>query len=456
MMEYKEFLESRKQRGADCGFEPTFVPDFLFDFQKFLVNWSVLKGRCANFDDCGLGKTPMQLVWAENIARHCKKPVLILAPLAVSYQTKRESDKFGIDCYRSIDGSTQGNIVITNYEKLCYFKPDDFSGVACDESSILKNFDGAIKSAVTDFMRKVQYRSLWTATAAPNDYIELGTSSEALGYLGFMDMMNRFFKNDRNNSTNGRRFFGEAPKWRFKGHAELPFWRWVTSWARACRKPSDLGFDDGKFKLTKLIENEHLVEAETLPDGYFLPIHASNLPEQREEKRRTINERCERVLSIVKDRTDQSLIWCQLNDEAAYLKKVIPDSVEISGSDSDEKKEAAFIGFQSGQIKRLITKPKIGAWGMNWQNACHATYFPDHSYERYYQLVRREWRFGQTNDVTIDIVLTEGERKIMKNLQRKNIAAAKMFENLVAEMNNSIGIQQINKFTQKEIIPSWL
>lgn len=454
-MEYKEFLELRKQRGIDCGFDPIFIPDFLFDFQKSLVGWAIKKGRCALFEDCGLGKTPQQLVWAENITRKTKKPVLILAPLAVSAQTKRESEKFGIDCHRSIDGSIKTNIVITNYEKLSYFKPDDFSGVVCDESSILKSFDGSIKLAVTEFMHKIPYRLLCTATAAPNDYIELGTSSEALGFLGFMDMLNRFFKND-NNNCGLKRLFGEAPKWRFKGHSQLPFWRWVTSWARACRKPSDLGFENKGFDLPDLIETEHLVEAETLPDGYFLPIHARNLPEQREEKKRTIKERCERVLSIVKNRNDQSIIWCQLNDEGDYLEKIIPDSVQISGSDSDDKKEKVFMDFADGNIKRLITKAKIGAWGMNFQKCCHVVYFPSHSYEQYYQAVRRCWRFGQKNNVIVDIVLTEGERKIMKNLQRKNIAAMKMFENLVAEMNNSIAINQENKFTKSEEIPSWL
>jgi len=452
---YKEFLENRRQLNSDSGFEPVYMPEFLFDFQKSLLEWGIKKGRCAFFEDCGLGKTPQQLVWAENIARHTGKNVLILAPLAVSYQTKRESEKFGINSYLSRDGQIKEKIIITNYEKLSCFKPDDFAGVACDESSILKSFDGAYKSEITEFMRRVPYRSLWTATAAPNDYVELGTSSEALGYLGFMDMLNRFFRNDNCNTAMTRQF-GESVKFRLKGHAELPFWRWVTSWARACRKPADLGFDNGKFDLTELIEVEHLVEAETLPDGYFLPMHARNLPEQREEKRRTIKERCERVLSIVEKHQDQSLIWCQLNDEGDYLEKIIPDSVQISGSDSDDKKEKVFMGFADGNIKRVITKAKIGAWGMNFQKCCHIVYFPSHSYEQYYQAVRRCWRFGQQNPVTVDIILTEGERKIMRNLQRKNVAAAKMFENLVNEMNNFIHIKQTNKIVKKEEVPAWL
>lgn len=454
-LNYNEYLETRQQRGANCGFNPILLPDFLFDFQKHLVEWAIVKGRCALFEDCGLGKTPQQLVWAQNIVLHTGKPVLILAPLAVSSQTKREADKFNIDSYRSMDGSIKSNIIITNYEKLSYFNHNDFSGVVCDESSILKSFDGARKKEITEFMKKVPYRLLATATAAPNDYTELGTSSEALGFLGFIDMLNRFFKNDNNSSGLGR-MFGEAPEWRFKGHAEIQFWRWVTSWARACRKPSDLGFDDNRFILPKLIETEHVVEAETLPEGYFLPVHASNLREQREEKKRTIKERCEKVLSIVSERKDQSIIWCQLNDEGDYLKKIIPDSVQISGKDSDDTKENVFVDFSNGSIKRLITKPKIGAWGMNWQNCCHIVYFPSHSYEQYYQSVRRCWRFGQKSNVDVDIVMTEGERKIMRNLQRKNIAAANMFSNLVSEMNNSLNLQKNINYNRKEIIPSWL
>lgn len=452
-MEYNEFLQSRKNTGADSGFIPVYMPDFLFDFQKSLVDWSVRKGRCALFEDCGLGKTPQQLVWAENVARKTDRPVLILAPLAVSAQTTREADKFGIECHRSMDGSVKTRIVITNYEKLCHFNANDFSGVVCDESSILKSFDGARKAEVTEFMRKVQYRLLCTATAAPNDYIELGTSSEALGDLGFMDMLNRFFKNDNNNSGL-RRLFGEAPKWRFKGHAETPFWRWVTSWARACRTPQDLGYPGDSFILPELKETENLVESTSLPDGYFLPIHANTLPEQREEKRRTIKDRCERVLSLVGD--SQVVVWCQLNDEGDILEDIIPNSVQISGKDSDDKKEKVFLDFAAGSIKVLITKAKIGAWGMNWQNCNHTIYFPSHSYEQYYQAVRRFWRFGQKKPVTVDIVLTEGERKIMRNLQRKNDAAAKMFSNLVGEMNNSIKHESVNKFTNQEVVPQWL
>jgi superfamily II DNA or RNA helicase len=451
--DYASFLSVKTQEGADGGFAPTFLPPELFDFQLAMVEYAVRKGRAALFEDCGLGKTVQFLTWAQNIIEHTNKPVLILTPLAVAGQTIREARKFNIDAVRSSDGSIAGKMVVTNYERLRAFNPTDFSGVVCDESSILKSFDGARRSEITEFMRKIPYRLLATATAAPNDYVELGTSSEALGYMGHMDMLNRFFKNDQNNSSTGR-MYGEAIKWRFKGHAELPFWRWVCSWARALRKPSDLGFDDGALLLPPLVETQHLVDAKSLPNGMLFNLPASRLPEQREEKRRTIVERCERAAQLV-DHGSPAIMWCQLNDEADMLEKIVPGAVQVSGSDSDELKERRFLDFIDGNIRVLVTKPKIGALGLNFQHCSHVVYFPSHSFEQYYQAVRRCWRFGQTKPVTVDIVLTEGERKIMDNLTRKASAAAVMFDNLVAEMNNAQSISSRNNFNKQMEVPSW-
>jgi hypothetical protein len=290
--------------------------------------------------------------------------------------------------------------------------------------------------------------------AALNDYIELGTSSEALGYLGYMDMLNRFFKNDLNNSAT-KRMYGEAPKWRFKGHAERPFWQWVCSWARAIRKPSDLGFDDGPFVLPKLTENQHFVHSENIAEGMLFALPASTLPEQREEKKRTVVERCEKAASLVEGR-DSSILWCHMNAEGDILEEIVPDSVQISGSDSDEAKEEKFLSFLDGGVSRLITKPKIGALGLNFQHCAHATYFPSHSYEQYYQAVRREWRFGQKREVVIDIVHTEGEKKILANLLKKGTKAEEMFVNLIAEMNNGLTIKPRTPVTRKIEVPSWI
>jgi len=453
-MNYSEFLDTKTHSANEYGFSPLWIPPSAFDFQAALIEWSLQKGRSGIFADCGLGKTLIELAWSENVVRKTNGRVLNLTPLAVSHQTVTESEKFGIEAHRSYRGELHDGIVIANYERLHLFDPSDFVGIVCDESSILKSFDGKTKAEVTAFARKLPYRLLATATAAPNDYIELGTSSEALGELGHMDMLNRFFKNDQNNSATGR-LYGEATKWRFKGHAEVPFWRWVTSWARACRRPSDLGFDDNRFILPPLNEREHVVEAKTLAQGMLFALPAVGLKEQREERRRTIQERCEKLAELV-DHDQASLVWCHLNDEGDLLEELIKDSIQVSGKDSDEEKEEKFIAFTTGQAKKLVTKQKIGAWGLNFQHCAHVAAFPSHSYEQYYQGVRRCWRFGQKNTVDVDIVMTEGERSVMENMKRKARQADKMFSHLVAEMNNSIAIEKSQKFTKTEELPSWL
>jgi hypothetical protein len=454
MGNYESFLMKKCHEGAEHGFDPTFMPSCLKDFQAAMVEWAVRKGRGAIFEDCGMGKTLQALVWARNVATHTGKPVLILTPLAVAPQTVREGAKFGIEVNRSSDGGIPGDIVVTNYHRLGEFDYSKCGGVVCDESSILKSFDGALRQQITDFMRKVPYRLLSTATAAPNDYIELGTSSEALGYLGHMDMLNRFFKNDQNNSAT-RRMYGEAPQWRFKGHAELPFWRWVCSWARAMRKPSDLGFDDKEFTLPPLEVREHLIESSFRASGKLFELAAVTLPEQREEQRGTITERCEKVAELV-DHDRPALVWCHLDAEGDALERMIPGAIQISGKNRDELKEERFEAFSTGQARVLITKPKIGAWGLNFQHCSHVVYFPSHSFEQYYQAVRRCWRFGQTRTVVVDVVHTEGQQKILENLNRKASKAGQMFENLVAEMGNAMGVAKRSDHANKVEIPSWL
>lgn len=451
---YAAFLDHKIHSGSDTGFDPVFMPDYLFDFQSSLVEWALRKGRAAIFADCGMGKTPMQLVWAENVARKTGGKVLILTPLAVGAQTVKEAAKFHIEATRSRDGAAH-RITITNYEQLHQFSPSDFQAVVCDESSILKSFDGTRRGEITAFMRKVPYRLLATATAAPNDYIELGTSSESLGYLGHMDMLNRFFKNDQNNSATGR-IRGDVVKWRFKGHAEKPFWRWVCSWARAIRRPSDLGFDDRAFVLPPLDQTEHIVDARTIADGMLFALPAATLPEQREERRRTIAERCERVAELVNHTGASALVWCHLNDEGNTLEKLIPDCEQVSGNDSDDAKEGKMAAFVEGATRVLVTKPKIGAWGLNFQHCAHITMFPSHSFEQYYQAVRRCWRFGQSRPVHVDMVTTEGEQGVLANLQRKAGQADRMFSHLVEEMAHELKIERQNNFTAKQEIPSWL
>jgi hypothetical protein len=403
-----------------------------------------------------MGKTPMSLVWAENVVRHTNGRVLLLTPLAVAAQFVEECEKFGIEAARSHKGELPDRgVVIANYERLNQFSPADFSGVVCDESSILKNFQGSRKKEITAFLRKVQYRLLATATAAPNDYHELGTSSEALGYLGYMDMLNRFFRNTMNNSAHGR-MRGEVIKWRLKGHAEIPFWRWVCSWARAARKPSDLGCDDGDFELPPLTERVHVVDVQTTADGMLFNLPAAGLQEQREERKRSIPERCARVAEMAQDTDQPVLIWCHLNEEGDLLEQLIPDAVQVAGKDSDEAKERKLMAFQHGEARVLITKPKIGAWGLNFQHCNRVIMFPSHSYEQYYQAIRRCWRFGQAREVFVDIVTTEGEQDVLKNLQRKAAQADEMFSNLVEQMQRGMGVTLAMQFTDEQKVPTWL
>jgi hypothetical protein len=454
MKTYFDFLDKKTHSSNDFGFAPEFLPDCLFDFQKFTLDWAIRKGRAALLEDCGLGKTLQELVWAENVCRKTGGRALILAPIAVAAQTVHEGEKFGIDCHRSHKGELF-RITVTNYERLHMFNPSDFVAVVCDESQILKNFQGKYRTLISNFMKKIPYRLLASATPAPNDFVELGTSSEALGDMGYMDMLNKFFKNDLNNSSVGRHC-GEVIKWRLKGHAEKPFWQWVCSWARAVRKPSDLGFEDGDFILPPLVENEYLVEARHLAEGMLFALPAVGMKEQREERRRSIQERCERVASLVNHTGEPALVWCHLNPEGDLLEKMIPDAIQVSGKDTDDAKEDKLMSFAKGQSRVLVIKPKIGALGLNFQHCNHMTFFPSHSFEQYYQGVRRCWRFGQKRPVSVDIITTEGEQRVLRNLQNKSVQAEKMFTNLVEQMNHSIKNTKINHHTKQLEVPSWL
>ncbi len=449
---YADFLERRVQLDGMHGFEPEWMPDFLFPFQRTLVEWAQRKGRAAVFADCGLGKTPMQLVWAENVYRHTGKPVLIVTPLAVSYQTQHEAEKFGVDAATSRGGKPAATVTITNYERLHLFDTEDYGGVVCDESSAIKAFDGVRRALVTQFMLKHRYRLLCTATAAPNDYTELGTSSEALGYLGYMDMLARFFVNSQRNSVGGR-YHGQEAAWRFKGHAEHPFWRWVSSWARAMRKPSDFGFDDDGFVLPPLEHRQHVIAARTAREDTLFDLPALGIREERDEARRTITERCETAAELLAD-ADTAVAWCQLNAEGDLLTRLIDGAVQVSGTDDSDRKEEVLAAFSRGEIRVLVTKPVIGAWGLNWQHCNRMTFFPSHSYEQYYQAVRRSWRFGQTRPVLVDIVTTEGGVNALKNLQRKAAQADRMFETLVAHMLDALSIERVS-YEQDVEVPAW-
>jgi hypothetical protein len=452
--EYQRFLATKLHLSDRFGFRPRSLPTWLFDFQTALVEWALEKGRAAIFADCGLGKTPIQLVWAQQVMERENQSVLILAPLATSAQTVREAEKFSIPARRCSDGHGRdtAEILVTNYERLHLFDPTRFIGVVCDESSILKNFDGATKAAVTEFLRRVPYRLLCTATAAPNDYIELGTSAEALGEMGYTDMLGAFFTNDEGSIEP----MSYATKWRFKGHAEEPFWRWLCSWARAIRKPSDLGYEDGPFILPPLDTTVQVVSASRPFDGYLFIVPAQTLDDQRAERRSTIRERCEAVAAHAAH-ADVFVAWCHLNAEADLLESLIPDARQVSGSQSDDEKEELFEAFQSGQLRHLVTKPRIASFGLNWQHCAQMSVFPSHSYEQYYQSVRRCWRYGQTRPVTVHVITTAGEADVLGNLRRKADAADKMFSAITLHMANELRrARPTTDTSDRPTLPEWL
>jgi hypothetical protein len=454
---YAEFLARKAQLTNAGGFEPTDLPGHLFDFQTSLVEWAVRQGRGALFADCGLGKTPMSLAWADQVHRQTGKPVLLLTPLAVGFQIVAEADRFGHDAALSRTGIASAPITVTNYEQLAKFSPDDFGGVVCDESSILKSYNGTTRAMVTEFMRRLPYRLLATATAAPNEWVELGTSSEALGGLGHMDMLGRFFTNKaRTTSSRGQRHLvgRETDPWRLKGHAEEPFWQWVASWARAMRRPSDLGYSDDRFHLPELVVRSTIITPRSAADGHLFDVPANGLREEREESRRTLAERCEAAAHALAA-ADRAVAWCHLNDESAMLARLIDGAVEVSGADSPDDKETKLSAFTRGEIRVLVTKPSIGAWGLNWQHANRMTYFPSHSYEQWYQAVRRMWRFGQTSPVTVDVITTPGGAAVLANMQRKAEQADEMFTALVRHMNDARDIDRATYDTGIEV-PAWL
>jgi len=456
MNDYQKFIESKKHSIRDFGFKANYIPDIAFDFQKFVIEKAILKGRSAVFLDTGLGKTLVQLSLAKNIINHTNKKVLILTPLAVAFQFILEAEKLGIDDIEySKDGKHTKKIVVCNYERLHYFNEKDFEGVILDESSILKNFDGKIKQEVTSFVKKIPYRFLSTATPSPNDFIELGTSSEALGYMGYMDMLGKFFKQNNNAVDSTNRNIGE--KFYLKPHAEKDFFAWVNQWSIMAKMPSDLGFSNERYNLPELIVNKHIVtnESQIAIDGQLqmFNIVAKNFNEIRYEQKQTESKRCEKAIELAKDKT--SVYWCNTNNESAILKANDKNAVEIIGSQSIDKKEEILLAFANGEIERLITKAKMTSMGLNWQHCNHSVFFPTWSYEQYYQAIRRFWRFGQTKDVTIDMVISDGQTRVLEALEQKTQKAIQLHKNLTENVNRSF--EHVTKEFNKELIkPNFL
>jgi hypothetical protein len=429
MTGYAEFLESKRVTVVPSGFAADRLNSSLFEFQHDITKWSTERGRSAIFADCGTGKTPMQLAWAEAVTGKFNKPVLILAPLAVSKQTEREGKKFGIDvkvAASDLDIKKHG-IFVTNYEKIDHFDPSRFGGIVLDESSILKSFNGATRNVLIERFHDTPMKLCCTATPAPNDFMELGNHSEFLGVLTRTEMLSTFFVHDG----------GDTAKWRLKGHAEEEYWKWICQWAVMIRKPSDLGYSDKGFELPPLNLIHHVVHTKAKPEGFLFQVEAQSLIERRQVRRGSLRERAEKCAEIVATKPNEPwMVWCDLNDEGDLLTEMIPGAVQVAGKDKDADKESRMLAFSDGSIQTLVSKARIAGWGMNWQHCPNVVYAGlSDSYEAFYQTVRRFWRFGQTRQVDCHIVTSDAEGAVVRNIQRKEKDAMRMAAEMVKHMS---------------------
>lgn len=422
-MSYAEFIESKQFDDVASGHEISLydVNPRLFEWQQHIVRWAVARGRAAIFADTGLGKTRMQVAWAEQAPGR----VLIFAPLAVANQTVEEAERIGVDIeYARHD--TGADILITNYEMMDNFNLSEFSGVVLDESSILKGHDSKTRGKLIESCQKVPYRLSCTATPSPNDFMELGNQAEYLGIMSRMEMLAMFFIHDG----------GDTSKWRLKGHGKVKFWEWMSTWAVVVRKPSDLGFSDDGYDLPPLNIIHHTVDIEEeAPEGELFARPAASLMERRQAKRDSIEARVEAVANLVNSDDDQWLIWCHLNDESELLGRNINGAVEVRGTNRVDEKQSRMTGFSDGTVKRLVSKSSICGFGMNWQH-CHKMAFVglDDSFEQFYQAVRRCWRFGQTQPVEVHIFSASTEGAVIENIQRKEEQHREMSESMVDHM----------------------
>jgi len=460
-MTYEEFLKGKAKMAVASGFDypRDRLNGMLFEWQKDIVLWALRKGKCALFEDCGMGKTPQQLEWARIVSAHERKPVLILAPLAVSEQTKREGEKFGIIvtiCRTQAD--VRDGVNITNYEMLEHFEPGAFCGVVLDESSILKHHDSKTRGMIIEAFDRTPYKLACTATPAPNDHMELCNHAEFMNVMTRTEMLSTFFVHDG----------GETTKWRLKGHAESEFWRWMSTWALTLTAPSDVGYPDDGFKLPPLRMHEITVESEAgeAADGQMMliPGIARTLNDRRKARRDSLNDRVASAAEIA-NAPGQCLVWCDLNAESAALTQMINGAVEVKGADSREDKSSRMNGFTDGSVRCLVSKPSIAGFGMNWQN-CHRMIFVglSDSYEMFYQAVRRCWRFGQEHEVDVYVIISEEEGAVKANIERKEDDARRMVNEMTKYARQSIDNELRNMRRNHDryapvaemIIPDWM
>lgn len=431
-MDYQEFLHRKTAMVPPCGLvDLPELPASMFPHQKALTDWALRRGRAAIFADTGLGKTRMELAWADAIRQDSRKPVLMLTPLAVAPQVVAEAASMNIDgVIHAREPSEVGPITVTNYERLHKFDPAMFGAVVADESSVIKNHTSKTLQQLLDAFAHTPYKLPATATPAPNDWTELGTHAEFLGICTRAEMLAEYFVHDG----------GETQVWRLKGHAREQFWRWVSSWGAMVRRPSDLGFDDSLYELPPLSVEQHTVDTSAEADaGRLFALEAQTLSERRDARRASLTQRCEALARMVNEGRQPWVVWTELNAEGDALQKLIPDAVEVRGSDELEHKERTLADFAAGRIRVLISKPSICGWGLNWQHCARMAFAgASDSWEGFYQAIRRCWRFGQKRSVQVHVFASHLEGAVVANLRRKEADAAVMADALASETRQAV------------------
>ncbi|AHX12921.1 helicase [Dyella jiangningensis] len=457
-MSYSDFIAGKLQHALPTGlsYDPRLDAYDLLPHQHDLVRWSLRRGRCAIFADTGLGKTRMQLAWADQVHRVTGFDVLILAPLAVAAQTVEEGKAIGVTVHpcRERDDARPG-INITNYDRLHKFEPAAFGAVVLDESSCIKHSDTKTLAALLQAFASTPFKLCATATPAPNDWTELGTHAEFLGICSRAEMLAEYFVHDG----------GETQVWRLKGHAREQFWRWVASWGAMVRRPSDLGHDDSAYLLPPLHIHEHLIETQAEATGMLFALEASTLSERRAARKGSLADRVAACAAMVNATEGPAIVWCDLNDESKALVKAIDGALEITGADDVDVKEARLDTFKHAPNQRLISKPSICGFGLNWQHCATMAFVGvTDSYEAYYQAVRRIWRFGQTQPCHVHIYASHLEGAVVANLKRKEAAALSMADQLSTATRDAVRAEvtgvtrQTNSYLprQRITVPHWL
>lgn len=428
-MTYQEFLKTKELEKIEAGItvDRNKLNKALFPFQKDIVSWALQKGKAAIFSDCGTGKTIMQLEFANQIHKQVGGKQLVIAPLAVIEQTHKEGKKFGIDvnvCRTHAD--VVDGINITNYEMLEHFEANAFNAVILDESSILKSFTSSTRNLLIDMFQRVPYKLACTATPSPNDHSELGNHAEFLGIMSRTEMLATYFIHDGGNTSS----------WRLKGYGEKKFWEWVATWAVCVRNPSDLGYESEGYILPELRLIEYMTESQA-DEGMLVAKMAQTLSERREARKKSLNDRVDKVKELIEQSDEHWLVWCDYNLESEILHREITGSVEVVGSDSPEYKAEMAMKFADDEIKALVSKPSIYGFGMNFQN-CHNIVFCgiSDSYEQFYQAIRRCWRYGQKHPVNVHIVLSESEKAVLDNIKKKQAQMDELQANMVSLMHD--------------------